>query len=80
MANKEIIDLSTDEAERHAAQQHEMYLQDQLAINNEKFEQGIEKGREERNIEIAKNAKNMGLDIDNIAELTGLSVDEIEKL
>ena len=51
-------------------------------------EEGMQKGRAEgraegkhnREIEIARNAINMGLDIKNIITLTGLSKEEIEKL
>ena len=79
-----LVDISSDEGERHAAQQREMFLQDQLAINQEKYEQGLkqglEQGKQDRNIEIARNAIKMGLDISNISKLTGLSVEEIEKL
>ena len=87
-----LLNISGDEAERHAAQQHEMYLQDQLAINNEKFEQGIEKGREEgreegkeegreeRNIEITRNLIKLGMSNDQIAAATGLSLEKIKEL
>jgi predicted transposase/invertase (TIGR01784 family) len=54
----------------------------------EGMQKGIQKGRIEgraegkhnREIEIAKNAIKMGLDIKNIIMLTGLSKEEIEKL
>ena len=44
------------------------------------MEQGIEKGVEKRNIEIAKQMKNEGLPTDQIARLTGLSFEEIDRL
>jgi predicted transposase/invertase (TIGR01784 family) len=37
-------------------------------------------GRIERNIEIAKNLLKFGLSLTEISEVTGLSVEEIEKL
>lgn len=40
-------DLSNDEAIRHEAQQREMYLQNEMAINEERYEQGIKKGKEQ---------------------------------
>jgi predicted transposase/invertase (TIGR01784 family) len=43
-------------------------------------EQGIEKGREEEKIEIAKNLLALELDIEKIIQATGLTEEEIEKL
>ena len=43
-------------------------------------EEGREEGRDERSLEIARGMKQKGLGEDLIAELTGLSVDEIETL
>ncbi len=37
-------------------------------------------GKRERSIEVAKSAKQMGLKIEDIIKLTGLSKDEIERL
>lgn len=76
MSNILKVDLSNDEGERHAVQQREMYLQDQLAINQEKYEQG----KQDRNIEIAKSLLSAGMDIGFVSKHTGLSVEEIEKL
>ena len=48
------------------------------------LEEGLEKGREEgenkKSLEIAITSKNMGFDNKLISELTGLSIEEIEKL
>ena len=73
-----LLDISCDEAERHAAQQHEMYLQNEYAINKERFEQGLKQGIEKKSIEIVKNAIKMNLDIETISKLTGLSKEKIE--
>ena len=77
-------DLSNDEAIRHEAQQREMYLQNEMAINEERYEQGIKKGKEqglkESKIEIAKNLLGINLPLEQISAATGLSVDEIKKL
>ena len=60
---------------------------DRLYINSVKqeeydkgVEQGIEQGLNEKTIEIAKNMLNKGTDIEYISEITGLSIEEIEKL
>ena len=80
--------LSDDEIVRHEAQQREMYLQNELAINEERFEQGfivgIERGKEqgikEGKLEIARNMLQKGLSEDDISAMTGLPVEEIEQL
>ena len=41
---------------------------------------GRAEGRDERTIEIARNAKSMGMNADAIKQLTGLSIEEIDKL
>ena len=43
-------------------------------------EAGLAKGRQERNIEIAKNLKRLDISIEAIIEATGLTKEEIEKL
>lgn len=52
-------------------------------INNarrEGIKEGIEKGLNQSKIEIAKNMLNKNLDISIISEVTGLNIEEIEKL
>lgn len=44
------------------------------------MEQGIEKGKSEEKIKIAKNLIALGLDKVDIAKATGLKVEEIDKL
>lgn len=44
------------------------------------FEDGLEQGIEQGTVNVAKNALKKGLPIELISELTGLSVEEIEKL
>lgn len=43
-------------------------------------EKGVEKGKLEEKLEIALKMKSKGTAKEDIAELTGLSIDEIEKL
>ena len=53
-------------------------------LKNEKFKEGIKKGKEEgkkeRDIEIAKASLKQGIDINTISIITGLAIQEIEKL
>ena len=44
------------------------------------IEEGIEQGKRQQQISIAKSLKNAGIDIKIISENTGLSVEEIENL
>ncbi|CDF11412.1 putative uncharacterized protein [Mycoplasma sp. CAG:776] len=53
---------------------------DMLIAKNHFTELGIEQGKQERNIEIAKNMLMKNMDINIISEITGLSVEEIEKI
>ena len=76
--------LTADERIRMIAEEREKAWKDRQAeikaAKEEGLEQGEEKGRNEQKIEIARNALSMGLEIGNIAKLTGLSEKEIEKL
>ena len=42
--------------------------------------EGLEQGKKQNSIEIAKNALKMNISLENIAKLTGLSIDEINSL
>ena len=44
------------------------------------YEQGIQQGRRENSVEIARKLKALGVAVDVIAQSTGLSVEEIEAL
>ena len=51
-----------------------------VEAKNEAREEGISLGVQQAKLETAKNALTMNLPIEQIAILTGLSVEEIEKL
>ena len=51
-----------------------------LERDREKIEEGREEGREEKSLEIAKNMKALGIDIDTIIKATGLSKEEVLKI
>ena len=42
--------------------------------------EGIQRGSHNRNIEIARNLKNMGLSLEQIVQGTGLSLEEVQAL
>ena len=58
----------------------EMYQIDQAIRMRTAKEQGIEQGRIKGRIEVAKKMKARGMSVEEIAELTGLSPQEIENL
>ena len=52
----------------------------QEMIRNTELEEATEKGSQEKALEIAKNMLDAKMDLDSIAKITGLSIEEIEKL
>ena len=52
----------------------------QKKLMNSIKDEGYEKGKMDRNIEIAKKSLEQGLDINVISTITGLSIDEINNL
>ena len=69
-------ELSSDDEMVYMFDQENM----QEMIRNTELEEAIEKGSQEKAIEIAKNLLNAKMDLDSIAKMTGLSMEEIEKL
>ena len=69
-------ELSSDDEMVYMFDQENM----QEMIRNTELEEATEKGSQEKAIEIAKNMLNAKMDLDSIAKMTGLSMEEIEKL
>lgn len=84
----ELEQVSGNEKLRRIAELKEKYIRDEQAsieyAQNEGYRQGEEKGKaagkNERNIEIAQNMLKENVNIELISKVTGLSIDEIEKL
>ena len=55
-------------------------LLDKVSALENAEEKGIEIGKKNKAIEVAKNSLKAGLDIDTISSITGLEKNEIEKL
>jgi len=68
--------FNQDERLRAIDEAHQRYLHD-LATD---IEEAHERGRSERDMEIARNMKNDGFDAGIISRMTGLSLIEIERL
>ena len=81
-------DISSDEAKERIAELRQKYIMDtksQLRTAEEKgiktgLEKGLEKGIKKRNIEIAKKMLQKCIPLKEIAEITGLTKEEIEKI
>jgi predicted transposase/invertase (TIGR01784 family) len=92
LASELLMNISRDEKERAHYRSRKMFLMDMehsMAVARDEglekgIEQGIEKGikqgKEEGLTEVAKNAFAMGLSVDQIEKLTGLSRAETESL
>lgn len=70
----ELSHLDSEERRRYFNSLNK-YRTNLSVMQNERIE-----GREEKALEIAKNAKAMGLDVSVISKLTGLSIEEIENI
>jgi len=72
--------FNQDERLRAIDEAHQRYLHDIASDREEAREEGIVIGVDKRNIEIANNLKRAGSDFNFIAQITGLSLTEIERL
>jgi predicted transposase/invertase (TIGR01784 family) len=72
--------FSADERARAEYEQHELWRMDQAVIQRVKFQKGKAEGKAEKAADIARNMKGKRLDSAFIAEMTGLSPNEIERL
>jgi predicted transposase/invertase (TIGR01784 family) len=68
--------MSDDERERALAQARQKAIWDEQA----RLEYAMDKGRDEKAEEVARNFKALGVDVDIIAKATGLSMEKIESL
>lgn len=74
----EIAKFTPDEKNKY--EESLKYYRDLKNVVDTSFDEGKEEGKEERNIEIARQMKVKGLDAKLISEITGLPIDQIENL
>lgn len=79
-AYDELNQYNWSKEERLAYDQAKKRTDDYLSSLEEKLHEGIKIGHEKGKIEVAKNSLKAGVSIDVIAEITGLSVNEIVQL
>ncbi len=74
----EIAKFTPDEKTKY--EESLKYYRDLKNVVDTSFDEGKAEGKEERNIEIARQMKTEGEPVDKIVRFTGLSKDEIEKI
>lgn len=83
-ARKVLEEISQDEHERYLAELRQKYIMDQKAIEGAGFDKGlkagIEQGRKDKTVQIAKKMIEQRIDEKIIKKVTGLSMEEIQKL
>ena len=79
-ANEEYEYLTGDEAERRLAFLREEAIRDEKTMLRGSREEGKKEGEKLKQIEIAKNMLNEGMEIKTISRLTKLTIEEIEKI
>ena len=87
-AKEKLEEISNDEIMQRLADWREAAEHDEASVKamsfNEGLKEGMEKGMkrgiEKRNLEIAKEMKEKGIDINTISQITGLTIEEISKL
>ena len=78
---KEVLkEISEDEHEQYLAHLREKYIFEIQGIEEAGFDKGLAQGAKSKQIEIAKKMKAKNMKIDEIAEITDLTKEEIEKL
>jgi predicted transposase/invertase (TIGR01784 family) len=79
-----LITISKDEAERARLMSEWKYVVDTqskvVQAKREGRREGWQEGRQEKTVEIARNAKQLGIPVEQIVHFTGLSAEDITKL
>ena len=77
---RKVEELSTDPEFVGYYDIEEAHKQELADSYNTGYDKGIDQGKQERNIEIAKNLLKQDLSIEKISQATGLSIEEIREL
>ncbi len=77
---EDLDEMSADENERLEAYKRKLAIWDYNVNIHEAKKEGIQQGLQEEKKKIAQNLKRKGIDIGTIAEVTGLSKEEIQNL
>jgi predicted transposase/invertase (TIGR01784 family) len=80
MASEVLLTISKDEKERAWLVSEEKYLLDTQSKVVHAKREGLQKGRQEEKLEVARNLKTIGLPIGQIIQATGLTEEQINEL
>ncbi|HBD94056.1 MAG TPA: hypothetical protein DDY71_11075 [Spirochaetia bacterium] len=80
IAHKQNEKFSSDDTMRDLYLQREMYIRDKLSAIEYAEKQGELKGKIEGKIEVARKLLSQNLSIELVADVTGLSVEELQSL
>jgi len=75
-----LYELSADEKVRAEYEMRQKAWRDRISAMDEARENGEQKGRQERDVEIARNALAKGVSIELIHDITGLDLETIKRL
>jgi len=75
-----IMELSEDERTRLLVEEREKYRRDEVARRDYAFQTGEQKGRQEERLEVAKAALQKNITPEDVASITGLSLEEVKAL
>ena len=83
-AKEKLEEMSNDVIMQRLAEYRESAIIEENEIRNTALhkgrEQGLKEGRESERLEMAKKMKEIGIDVNSIIAVTGLSKEEIDKL
>ena len=79
-ANEELEKISADKHEQYLVHLRQKHIMDTKAVEEYGYLRGKEEGEKEKLIEMVKAMIEKGLTIEMIADISKLSVEEIEKL
>jgi predicted transposase/invertase (TIGR01784 family) len=79
-AEEKLVYVTNDKEALRAYQMREMALSDWTSGVNHARREGRQEGKQEAAQAIARNFKHLGIPLDQIAQGTGLSVDDVERL
>ena len=78
---REILeDMSKTKRERYLAELREKYIMDKHAIHAAGYDKGLQDGKNNEKLEMAKKMKKEEIELSIIIKITGLTKEEIEKL
>lgn len=79
-AKDELVRLSNDKEQREIYEMRAKILRDKVSALHEAERKGIEKGKRTTSIENATNFLKLGLDVEVVAQGTGLSIEEVNRI